>query len=126
MVSEGEVQNVCVTVGEERERDIDVVFSILPISNTSGTSSKWYIMRTLFSDILLMLAASDLTSNIVSSVIPPEMSEACLELVAVEDEIVENDELFTLTVDTENSNDVVDGNVSVVVMDNDGKRCGKN
>ena len=126
MVSEGEVQNVCVTVGEERERDIDVVFSILPISNTSGTSSKWYIMRTLFSDILLMLAASDLTSNIVSSVIPPEMSEACLELVAVEDEIVENDELFTLTVDTENSNDVIDGNVSVVVMDNDGKHCGKN
>ena len=70
-----------------------------------------------------MLVASDLTSNIVSSVIPPEMSEACLELVAVEDEIVENDELFTLAVDTQNSNDVVDGNVSVIVTDNDGKNC---
>ena len=39
MVSEGEVQTVCMTIGEERERDVDVVFSILPISNTSGTST---------------------------------------------------------------------------------------
>ena len=36
LVTEGEIQEMCVSVNEERERSIDLSFLILPISNTSG------------------------------------------------------------------------------------------
>ena len=44
----------------------------------------------------------------------------CLQLLAVDDEIVEDDETFVITFKTKNANDVVMGNVSVDIIDNDG------
>lgn len=48
------------------------------------------------------------------------MSEACLQLLAVDDGIVEDDEVFVITAESDNSNDIATGNVSVNILDNDG------
>ena len=52
--------------------------------------------------------------------IPIGESEACLEVVAVDDEIVEDNEYFTVTVKTVNPNDIVNETTSVIIFDNDG------
>ena len=57
----------------------------------------------------------------MSTVISPRESKACLLLLAVDDEIVEDNELFTVTVETENPRDTVNGNASIIVSDNDGE-----
>ena len=41
--------------------------------------------------------------------------------MAVDDEIIENDETFTLVVEATNPNDIVEGNTTVVISDNDRK-----
>ena len=57
----------------------------------------------------------------MSTVISSGASEACLLLLAVDDEIVEVNELFTLVVEAENPRDTVNGNTSIIVLDNDGE-----
>ena len=54
------------------------------------------------------------------NVIPPGVSEACLQLLAVDDEIVESNELFTAVVEAHDPNDMVDGATSFAILDNDG------
>ena len=49
------------------------------------------------------------------------MSQACFQLVAIDDTIVESEEVFTLIIEASNSNDIVSGNVTVVIVDNDSK-----
>ena len=60
--------------------------------------------------------------NIMSSVIgiPIEESEACIQLGAVDDNIVENEEEFILAVKAINMNDVLDSNTTLFISDNDG------
>ena len=53
--------------------------------------------------------------------IPLGESEACLQLLAVDDEIVEDTELFTVIFKAVNPNDIVNETTSVIVYDNDGK-----
>ena len=65
----------------------------------------------------LILANNTLDSTVIS----PGASKACLLLLAVDDEIVEDNELFTVTVETENPRDTVNGNASIIVSDNDGE-----
>ena len=65
-------------------------------------------------------AGEDITILNISSVIPPGVSEACLQLLATDDEIVEDDEVFTVMVKAGNPNDKVNGTASVVISDNDG------
>ena len=55
-----------------------------------------------------------------STLIPPGVSEACIQLLAVNDEIVEDDEAFILTIESELPQDRVNGSVSVIISDNDG------
>ena len=52
--------------------------------------------------------------------IPPGDSEVCLILRAADDEIVENSELFSVTVETTNQNDVANGTALILISDNDG------
>ena len=54
-------------------------------------------------------------------VIPNGVSEACFQLVAVDDGVVESNETFTLVVEATNSNDMVEENTTVVISDNDRK-----
>ena len=49
------------------------------------------------------------------------MSQACFQLAAIDDTIVESEEAFTLVIECANSNDIVAGNATVVIIDNDGK-----
>ena len=58
----------------------------------------------------------------MTSVIPPGASEACVLLLAVEDEVVEDNEVFTITVETADPSDTVNGSTSIVISDNDGKQ----
>ena len=70
---------------------------------------------------MIIIDREDLTIvNNISTVISPGASEACLPFLAVDDEIVEDNELFTVTVETENPRDTVNGNASIIVFDNDG------
>ena len=55
-----------------------------------------------------------------SIAIPPGVSEARLQLVAVDDELVEGKETFTLTVEAADPSDTVNGNVPITISDNDG------
>ena len=64
--------------------------------------------------------SSDLIVQNMSSVIPPGSSEACLHLEAVDDDIVEDNDIFTITADASQSGDRVNGNVSLTLTDNDG------
>lgn len=46
----------------------------------------------------------------------------CSQLLAVDDEIVEGDEVFIVTIEADNPSDSVNGITVVTVSDNDGKR----
>ena len=48
-------------------------------------------------------------------VIPVGKSEACFQLVAVDDETAESNETFTLVVEATNPNDMVDGNTTCLL-----------
>ena len=65
-------------------------------------------------------AVSDFTIVNVSTIIPPGVFEACLQLVAVDDETVEDHELFIVVVETINPSDMVNGTTSIIISDNDG------
>ena len=69
----------------------------------------------------LTLVLGDLTIVNQSTVIPPGVSEACVLLLAVDDEIVEDNEAFTIIVETDDPSGMVNGNASIVISDNDGK-----
>ena len=53
--------------------------------------------------------------------IPIGASKACFQLEAVDDDIVEAEEEFTLVTETNHQNDTVDGSTRVVITDNDCK-----
>ena len=65
-------------------------------------------------------AVGDITAENLTIAFPHGISEVCLQLLAVDDEIVEDDEVFVITFKTNNVNDVVMGTVSVEIVDNDG------
>ena len=66
-------------------------------------------------------AVSDFLVVNTSTIIPPGVFEACLQLVAIDDEIVEDSEVFTVVVEAMNPNDMVNGTASIIISDNDGK-----
>ena len=66
-------------------------------------------------------AVNDFTIENVSTVIPPGSSKACLQFLAIDDNIVENHEMFTMIAETRNPNDTVNGTTSIIIIDNDGK-----
>ena len=55
------------------------------------------------------------------TVIPVGVSDACFQLAAVEDMVIEDDKNFTLVVETANSNDKIVGKTTFLISDNDGK-----
>lgn len=55
-----------------------------------------------------------------STVIPPGISEACLLLLAIDDEIIEDNERFTVIVEAKNPSDMVNGTTMIIISDNDG------
>ena len=99
--------DVCLNISElTEERERDVVVYIIFISPINSSYSA---------------ADGDLTAENVSITITPGMSEACFEILAIDDEIVENDEEFVVTAKADNLNDIVTGNVSINILDNDGE-----
>ena len=63
----------------------------------------------------------NITNELV--IIPIGVSQVCFEVFAIDDAILESEESFTLVVEAMNPNDVVDGNTTVVISDNDGKKA---
>ena len=57
----------------------------------------------------------------MSIVIPPGLPEACIQFFATDDDIVEGCEVFTMTAETSNANDTINGTTSIIIIDNDGK-----
>ena len=123
-IIEGGMQEICIVLvpADHREglvqRDIPIFISVVPQSGMCA--------HTL--DLLLFLARlnftifeGDYNTSNVPAVIPVGVSQSCFQLVAIDDTIVESDEEFTLIVEAENLNDVISGNMTIVVSDNDGK-----
>ena len=71
----------------------------------------------LKSKIISVVAGEDFMIINNTFVITPEDPQACLQFVAVDDTIVENDEELTLTIVTEGE---ITGNVTIDIIDNDG------
>ena len=57
----------------------------------------------------------------MAAVIPPGESEACFHPLAVDDEIIEDNEVFVVVVEAVNPIDVINKTVLVMITDNDGK-----
>lgn len=53
--------------------------------------------------------------------IPIGESSVCFQVLAVNDKIIENEEVFTLIVEPFNPNDIIDGNTTLIIVDNDCK-----
>ena len=73
-------------------------------------------MKTL----LLTADVGDVTIMNLSSTVPPGESEGCVQILAVDDEVVEENEVYTVFVQAENANDRVNGSVTIIITDNDG------
>ena len=86
----------------------------------SVTSSK-YQGACILCEFNILICPGDF--NVINQ--PAEISigasEACFQLEAVDDDIVEAEEEFTLVTETIHPNDTVDGSTRVVVTDNDCK-----
>ena len=87
----------------------------------------WYntLMLITTKTGLLLLLNSD-TGDFNVTDLPLEISigsaQACFQFEAVDDEIVESDEIVSLIIDTLNPYDiVVDGNSTIIISDNDGR-----
>ena len=74
----------------------------------------------MFCNYTASIADSDITIVNKTTLIPPGVSAACIQLLAIDDEIVEDDEAFILTIESELPQDRVNGSVSVIISDNDG------
>ena len=70
--------------------------------------------------ICYSIAVEDIAILNTSIAISPGQSEACIQLLAVDDMIVESEERFTLRVEAADPSDTVNGNVSISISDNDG------
>ena len=66
-------------------------------------------------------ASSDFAILNLTTNIPPGLTKACLQLEAINDEIIEDNEQFTITFKAMNPRDSVNGTTSLIVDDNDGK-----
>ena len=70
---------------------------------------------------LHLLDAGDLNATDGPIHIPIGESAVCFSLEAVDDDIVEDEEMFNLIITPLNLNDLVDGNTTIVILDNDCK-----
>ena len=48
------------------------------------------------------------------------MSEACIQIHALDDELIEDEEHYSVVVEVGNPSDIVYGNTIVIILDNDG------
>ena len=69
--------------------------------------------------MLLFVVEGDYNITNQPAVIPVGVSQTCFQLVTIDDIIVETDEGFTLVVEASNSNDMVVGNATFFISDND-------
>ena len=67
---------------------------------------------------------ADFTVVSEETIIPVGVLQACLQLVAVDDNIVEGDEVFIVMVEPFNPGDKINGTTSVIISDNDGEDYG--
>ena len=66
------------------------------------------------------VAGRDLTALNLTIFVPVGQMEACFQLVAINDDIAENDEIITITFEAANPMDIVSGTVTATIFDNDG------
>ena len=116
------MQEFCIMIGgqsQERERNVNLDFLIISFSETGCKNYNVELFFLLISSFHI-IAGSDLTLANTSMTISPSVSETCLKLVSVDDDLIEDDETFSVVAVAQNANDRVNGNVTVVIFDNDG------
>ena len=120
ILTEGETKEICVMVKKDNERNISLSFVVEPKSSASGI---FVLLPIIMYTIILELHADNNDFSVVSeeTVIPAGALQACLQLVAVDDNIVEGTEVFTVMVEPFNPGDKINGSTSVIISDNDGE-----
>lgn len=100
------MQDVCMIVSNHEiahERNIPISITIL--STASDTFS----------------TAKDLSVFNQTTFIPVGKLEACLQILATDDDIAESNEVFTIMFKAANPKDMVTGTASVTIFDSDGE-----
>ena len=119
-ISEGGTQKICVDIndhGQIRQRDILFLLSVIPHSVDTGMLPKCMLHLIIYVSVI----KGDYNLTNVPAIIPVEKFQACFQVVAIDDTIVENDESFTIAIKAANSNDEAVGNTTVIIIDNDCK-----
>ena len=118
---EGEMKKACVVLDDDkvREREIPVLLTIL--FNDIASGMLCFITMSLINLQILIVFVGDFNVSDQQVVIPIEQTWACIEVGAIDDMIIESEESLTIIFTTQNSNDYVSGNTTVVISDNDGK-----
>lgn len=111
-------------VEKNNERNISLSFTVEPKSATSGI----YIFYCLLSILCIPLQYYELHAGnndfvVISeeTVIPAGILQACIQLAAVDDNIVEGYEAFAVIAEPSNPSDTINGSTSVIISDNDGQ-----
>ena len=120
--NEGGMQEFCIMISgqsQERERNVNLDFLIIPFNET-GCKNYSVVLLFLLISSFHITARSDLTLANMSMTISPSVSETCVKLISVDDDLIEDGETFSVVSVVQNANDRVNGNVTVVIFDNDG------
>ena len=96
-VNESEVFTICLNISELSEgRERDVYVSLIITSKTNTEGNNFLKKLKILCKVPISTDVSDITAENLSIAIPPGMSKACIQLLAVDDKLVEDDELNIL------------------------------
>ena len=122
LITEGGVQEICVGVedhAKSRERDIPISLVIV-IHNANISMWAFIVLQSVF-DAIIITGDYNIINQMQQMVISEAVFEVCFQVLAVDDEIIESEEEFTLIVEPTNQNDGIDGNTTIIISDNDCK-----
>ena len=73
----------------------------------------------MYNDLYIDIDDYNITN--VPAIVPVGESQACFQIVAIDDTIVEGEEVFTLVAEAQNSRDIICDNATINILDNDRK-----
>jgi hypothetical protein len=127
-VMEGSQTELCMTVFFSMviEREVNVTFDLVPVSTFAGMNINQCYVNLHLNAIYHSTGEMDVViANESTFIIPPGTGfpspQFCVTIAATDDLIVEGTELFYFIMRAENPLDKIDQNVTVAVVDNDGK-----
>ena len=132
-VMEGGELELCVVIyipPERLEREVNLIFNLIPISPYAGNKPYWIFILVPLNPETIFVGERDLVLAKESPIIIPPINgpvlappQYCLTIDAIDDQIVEGTESFNFIVRASNPLDMVidNGSTTIDITDNDGK-----